>query len=356
MSDQQVREFIQIVRWGCVDKQGCPACGVFDAHKFRQRREQWRCKACEHEFSVTAKSVFADRKMPLRKILLGMCYYKACANGISAIELANHLNIQPKSAAVLLGKLNEVVLRSMDRRPTKAVYEIDGGHFGGKPRRSNHRRKSDPQQVADALTSGRLTGRKGTKRRTGISKKNREKLENRRIIIVFRVRSGENKKGAIRTLTWIGKAESDQYIRHVVLRYAEEGSLIISDEGKGFAPLAAYYETEVVPHSQMYCRPDGVNQNQAESYMSRRRRLEWTFHGVHSPIYQADTAAYAARLEDDRRKSMRERVMGLAAQCFNIGFSVWWRGYFQGKRRGHEILCDDIAPELWFPRQNASAQ
>lgn len=356
MSDERVREFFQNARWGCLDKQGCPDCGVIDAHKFRKRRNQWRCKACEREFSVTSGTVFADRKMSLKKILLGIGYFMASANAISAIELANHLSIQPKSAAVLLGKLKEVVLRAMDRSPMEGVIEVDGGHFGGKPRRPNYRRKSSPRHVAEAISSGHLSGKKGAKRNTGISKENLKKLQNRRIIMPLRVRSENRGEGAVRTFSWVGKAESDQYIRHVVLRQVKTGSTIVSDEGSGFSPLAAHFETEVVPHSKMYCTPEGVNQNQAESFMSRLRRMEATFHGFHSPIYQADYAAYAARLEDDRRKSMRQRIDGVTIQALNMGVSVWWRGYWQGKRRGQEILCDDIAPEHCFPRQNTSAQ
>lgn len=356
MTDDQVREFFQVARWGCLEKQGCPACGVLDSHKFRKHRNQWRCKVCEHEFSVTSGTVFADRKIPLKKILLAICFFMGCANYISAIELANHISVQPKTAFVLLGKLKEVVLRAMDRTPMEGVVEIDGGYFGGKPRRLNFRRKSNPRQVAEALESGRLTGRKGAKRKTGISKQNLKKLENRRVVLPLRLRSSERGKGAIRTYTWIGKAESDQYIRHVVLKMVKPGSIIVSDEGNGFSPLADHYLTEVVPHAKMYCRPDGVNQNQAESFMSRRRRIEATCHGCHSPTYEADYTAYTARQENDRRKSMKERVVGIMMQALNMGFSAWFRGYWQGKRRGHEILCDAIAPELWFPRQNASAQ
>ena len=96
-------------------------------------------------------------------------------NAISALELSAHLGVQPKTAYVLLGKLKETVLRSMDRSPMEGAIEVDGGHFGGKPRRSNFRKKSDPKAVADAIKGGQLSGkRKGGRRR--ISKKNLEKL------------------------------------------------------------------------------------------------------------------------------------------------------------------------------------
>ena len=171
---------------------------------------------------------------------------------------------------------------------------------------------------------------------------NIRKLKKRRIVLVLRQRSDEAFRGAIRTFTWVGKAESDEYVRESVMRMVKPGSLIVSDEGQGFAALGMHYEREVVAHSQMYCTPEGVNQNQAESFMSRLRRMEITYHGYHGPKYMADYAAYAARLEDDRRKTINERVTSLLTDALNRGKSQWWRGYFQGKIRKFEILCDQI--------------
>ena len=354
MSEEEAQQFFQQARWGSLEQQACPDCGVFQKHKYRRHRKQWQCKACDREFSVTTNTVFADHKISLGKLLLGIWLFMGSPNAISALELSAHLGVQPKTAYVLLGKLKETVLRSMDRSPMEGAIEVDGGHFGGKPRRSNFRKKSDPKAVADAIKGGQLSGkRKGGRRR--ISKKNLEKLKNRRIVMPLRIRSEVPGEGAIRTFTWVGKAESAEYITDVVLRQVKIGSVIVSDEGIGFSRIADHYDTEVVPHAQMYCTPEGVNQNQAESFMSRLRRMEWTFHGFHSPIYQADYAAYAGRLEDERRKPMKERVYDLLLESLSIGLSVWWRGYWQGKRRGKEILCDELPDELHFKRQVASA-
>jgi transposase-like protein len=354
MTDDQVLEFLKEARWGTTEKQGCPLCGAFARHKYRKHRKQWRCKDCDYEFSVTSMTVFADRKITLYQLLLAIWLFMSSPNGISAPFLASNLGVQPKTAFVLLGKLREVVLRAMDRNPMSGELEIDGGHFGGKPRRPNVRRKSDPKLIAEAIESGRLTGRAGTKRKTGITRLNLKKLGNRRIAIVMRQRSRTPKEGAIRTFVWIGKAETAPFITEVVHRHAKLGSLIISDEGRGFLPLKDRYDTSVVAHSQMYCTPEGVNQNQAESFMSRLRRVEWVYHGFHSPTYQADYAAYAARLEDDRRIPLRQRTLGLARDAMNGGFSAWWRGYWQGKRRVHEVLCDNVPAALCIPRQQAS--
>jgi transposase-like protein len=342
MSDDEIRTFFQVQRWGCADKQGCPSCGVFDSHKFRAKRCQWRCKSCEHEFSVTSNTLFADRKISLRTILLAFVYCMVAPNAISSIQLSMLLDVQHKTAFVLLGKLRECVFITMDRSPMEGVVEIDGGHFGGKPRRPNLRKKPNDKVVAEIIESGGLMANNRRKKRSGMTALNIKKLKNRRIVLVLRLRSDELGRGAIRTFTWVGKAESDEYVRETVMRMVKPDSLIVSDEGQGFSALGLHYAREVVAHSQMYCTPEGVNQNQAESFMSRLRRMEIIYHGYHGPKYLADYAAYAARLEDDRRKTIKERVTSLLTDALNCGKSQWWRGYFQGKMRDFEILCDQL--------------
>lgn len=338
MTKDQVREKMQLFRWGSTDKQTCPACGVFDSHKFKKTRQIWRCKHCEHEFSVTSNSIFADRKMPLKKILLGIYTFINSPYGVSSVVLAHELDVNHRSAFLMLGKLREVCLRLMDLAPMQGIAEIDGGYFGGKLRKANVKKKSDPKLILEAIKSGGISNNGKRRRYLGISEKNKEKLKNRRVVIALRLRSTEEGSGAIRTITWIAPAEAEKYIHKLVERFVASGSLIVSDEGSGFSSLCITHDRAVVPHSQMFCTPEGVNQNQAESYMSRLRRMEYTIHHGMRPKYLADYAAHAARLEDDRRKTLAEKLMSLCRDALNTPVSPWWRGYFQGKKREDEIL------------------
>lgn len=57
------------------------------------------------------------------------------------------------------------------------------------------------------------------------------------------------------------------------------------------------------------------------------------------PAYLADYANEMAWREDVRRFSIRTQV-----DMLTVGHSWWWRGYYQGKRRGTEILMNQGIP------------
>ena len=62
-------------------------------------------------------------------------------------------------------------------------------------------------------------------------------------------------------------------------------------------------------------------------------------HGVR-PTYLADYAGEMVWREDMRRCSINLQVETLLTKALTSGHSRWWRGYYQGKRRGTEILMN----------------
>src|SRR3977135_2041002 len=62
MSDDEARATFQRVRWA--DNGGepyCPKCGCLKVYGFATR-PVWKCSGCQYQFSVTAGTIFADRK------------------------------------------------------------------------------------------------------------------------------------------------------------------------------------------------------------------------------------------------------------------------------------------------------
>jgi len=122
----------QRIRWA--DNGGepyCPHCGCLDVGKLATR-PVWKCKGCGHQFSVTAGTIFADRKRPIRDYLLAIAIFTNGAKGHSALQLSRDLNCQYKTAFVLAHKLREVI--EAEQSKTKfsgGEYAIDGAYFGG---------------------------------------------------------------------------------------------------------------------------------------------------------------------------------------------------------------------------------
>lgn len=326
-------------RWGSLDKVICPTCGVISKPFLRVNRSQLRCRHCDRHFSPLVNTVFADRKISLKKLLMGLVKYIASAKGVSALELSRVINVQAKTASVLLGKIRECLLRQKDTEILSGLIEIDGGYFCGKPRKSCLRGKSKPEEIA-AMVEARLRGEPVTKKRPKnmAARRNWEKRKNRRVVMVYRAVSPEGGEGAYATRVFISMGENSAVVDQLTPETVAPNSTIMTDENAAYSHLSKAYDHHCVEHSREFCTMDGVNENQAESFFSRMRRAEYgVFHG-YRPKYLADYAQEFAWREDVRRQTERQKLQNLLRRVYDAGKSRWWRGYWQGHNRPGEWL------------------
>ena len=98
-----------------------------------------------------------------------------------------------------------------------------------------------------------------------------------------------------------------------------------------------------VNHSIEFSTDEGVNNNHAESYFSRMRRM--VFGQVHrvTPKYMLDYVTEVAWREDWRRIQTSEQVRCLIRMS-TYSASQWWRGYWQGKKRKEEVFFSPAKP------------
>ena len=69
MSDDEAFEYFKAIRWS--DTKGmpvCPNCGTCHEPYFISTRQQFRCKHCEHTFSVTSGTIFASHKKTFKSL------------------------------------------------------------------------------------------------------------------------------------------------------------------------------------------------------------------------------------------------------------------------------------------------
>lgn len=108
LSDDEAFELFRLARWSETEGEAiCPCCGSCEKHYFLQTRKQWRCKDCNHTFSITSGTLFAHHKKPLKVYLAAIALYTNTAKGFSALQLSRDLNVQYKTAFVLMHKLRE---------------------------------------------------------------------------------------------------------------------------------------------------------------------------------------------------------------------------------------------------------
>jgi transposase-like protein len=338
LSDQQVLEMFATARWGADGTQVCPSCGSVRQHFVRRRRQQWRCRDCHRCFSVTSNTPLADHKLSLRQTLTILVKFNCDAKGAAIAETARTLGVSPKTAQMLLGKIREVLIRSADQAPLSGLVQIDGGYFGGKPRKANNRVLTENDRKRLALRAQAMAaGQKPPPPPKG-SKANQHRRKSRRVVITIREVSPEQGVGALRTKVFIVPAETDKYVMPLVRQHVTDASTIWSDESPAYTGLSAYYQHAAVIHSQEFSRPDGVNENQAESYFSRLRRFEYgTSHRI-TPKYLKDYAQEMAWREDNRKVDALTRITQILRLVLRAPLSQWWRGYCQGNHRAGELL------------------
>jgi transposase-like protein len=298
MSEEEAREAFKLIRWS--DRNGqpyCPECGGVELYAYRTRHV-WKCKACQHQFSVTSGTIFASHKRPIRDYLLAIAIFVNGAKGHSALQLSRDLDCQYKTAFVMAHKIREALGAGQDSETVggegKSV-EIDGMYAGGYVKPANWRENRRDRRLSE--------------NRSG----------KRQVVIVAREHDGK-------TLTFVAKTE-DAGVPGLESRIAL-GTTVYSDEANHWNALGARYLTKQVNHQVAYSDGEACT-NQAESLFSRLRRAEI---GTHHHIAGPYLAAYAAEMdwrEDNRRISNGEQYLLAASAVAKHGVSRQWSGYWQ---------------------------
>src|SRR4051812_32532197 len=131
MSDEEAFNAFKLIRWS--DTKGepvCPRCGCLDSYGY-QTRKLFKCKGCDHQFSVTSGTIFASRKLPVRDYLLAIAIFVNGAKGHSALQLSRDLDCQYKTAFVMAHKIREAMGSDVHDEEISGTVEIDGAYLGG---------------------------------------------------------------------------------------------------------------------------------------------------------------------------------------------------------------------------------
>jgi transposase-like protein len=298
LSDQEAYDTFKDIRWA--DNKGepyCGKCGCADLYHL-PRRKMWRCKGCNHQFSVTSGTIFASRKLSIRNYLAAIAIYVNGAKGYSALQLSRDLDVQYKTAFVLAHKLREVVASEQAKfTELSGEVEIDGGYFGGYIKPANEKKHRRDLRML------------------------RNQNGKRECVVVMRERNGRG-----RTLSYVAKSEHAAI--PTINATVKEGSTIFADEASTWDVLHSRYLTKRINHSERYA--DGeISTNMAESFFSRLRRAEI---GIHHSVAGPYLSAYSAEMawrENVRRMSNGTQYLKVTSAALAHPVSRQWKGYWQ---------------------------
>jgi transposase-like protein len=312
MSDDEALELFASIRWK--DNNGlpvCPACNHKDKIYTIKSRNQYRCADCDHTFSVTSNTVFANRKLPLQHYLVAIALFTNAVKSLSALQLSRDLDCQYKTAWVIIHKIRESLVDN-SKIQLDGVCEMDGVYVNHYIRPANS--INDRIDRKKALTP------------------------NKRVIISIRQRHDELRKGAKKTLTFVLKSENSQAIRKLTLKHIKLGSQIHTDEATAYDDLHAFYDMKRVNHQVEYSSKSGASNNQCESYNSRFRRMQiGQVHKIDNKYLDIYANEIAYR-EDTRRWSNGKIFNDILLKCANSPVSHDFSGYWQLNKRFEEKL------------------
>ena len=283
------------LRWPETDgRPVCPACGCLDVYDLRTR-QRFKCAACHRQFSVTSGTIFASRKLSFVDLLAAICLVVNASKGLSAVQLSRDLDVQHKTAFVLMHKLREAMAAETRDAMLSGDVEVDGAAFGGHVRPANARE--------DRVDRRLLEHRSGR----------------RRIVVALRQRGGRTL-----TRTFLREAEGVGFARERVA----PGSIVSADEVAHWDLLMADFAMRRINHSEAYSR-DGAHTNHAESFFSRLRRMIGGQHHKVGAQHLGAYAVHAAWLEDHRDQSNGALADRLIARALAAPVSRGWKGYWQ---------------------------
>jgi transposase-like protein len=297
LSDDEAFESLKCIRWA--DNSGkpyCPRCACIAVYAFATRK-LWKCKGCFHQFSITSSTLFAGRKLPIRDYLLAIAIFVNSAKGHSALQLSLELNIQYRSAFVLLHKLREAMGAELNKITLAGRVEIDGAYFGGYIKPANYK-KNRKRRLDASVATGK-----------------------RRVVVVIRERAG-------RTVTIVTPSEIAAVTQ--IFDRVKRASIIYADDSTAWSALHAEFDTRRINHSE--CYSDGkACTNQAESFFSRLRRAEVGTHH-HIGRYLTAYAGEMAWRENNSRASNFERYTSVVAMASAHRPPSQWKGYWQRRK------------------------
>lgn len=143
--------YMERVRWP--DGFKCPHCGVAGLpYRFAARPEVLRCRACQHDTSLTAGTIMHRSKQPLHVWFWGAYLVATQTKGMSALGFQRQMGMSRyETAFQMLHKLRSGMVRpDKDKIGGDFAVEVDEAFVGGKTR-GKGRGNSDSSIVVAAV-------------------------------------------------------------------------------------------------------------------------------------------------------------------------------------------------------------
>lgn len=246
-SDEKCRQYLEQIRWN--NNPVCPHCATEKHYKLKVKGEfkgMYKCANCLKRYTVTVGTIFEASHIGLRKWFITIHIFSTNKKGISSHQLSEDLGITQKSAWYMLSRIRHLYNQDSFNEESEISY-VDETFVGGK----NKNRHAD----------------KKVKNSQGRSYKDKTP--------VF----GIIKNGQVFT-----KVVSDtkaSTLKPLIHNLVDRGTILVSDEWKGYNGLSNDYNHKVVNHNRKEYVNDGYSTNNVENFWSHfKRGINGIYHQV----------------------------------------------------------------------------
>ncbi len=276
-SEEKCREYLEQQRWNGTP--ACPFCGSINVHRFPNGRIfKCREKQCRSKFSVTVGTIYENTKIPLAKWFLATYILSVHSKGISSLQLSNWLGVTQKTAWFLNHRIREMLTEKAPEL-LSGIVEVDETYVGGKES-NKHKSKRKVKAGAGGKT------------------------------MVFGAVQREGK-----VITKIIPNTTAENLIKAIEENVEEGTIMVSDENKGYSSLKKKYKHAKVNHSKGEYVRGGAHTNTIEGFWSLlKRQIDGIHHSV-SPTHLQRYCNEASYRYNRRGVTQDERFNDAVLRC-----------------------------------------
>lgn len=233
--EETCKAYYEQKRWG--GNVACPHCGSL---KIYRTNRGYKCgeKLCNKKFSVTVGTIFENTKIGLRTWFAAMYLISTGKKGVSSLQLAEQLGVTQKTAWFVLHRIREM-LNDNKGEQLQDVVQIDESYFGGKNKNRHADKKVDGTQGRSTKDKTPVLGAKGL---------------NGKVVLQVVVDT------------------SASTIQPIIEKWVKGGSIMVSDEWRGYNGLDKKYLHVTVNHSGGEYVRGAFHTNGIENFWSTFKR------------------------------------------------------------------------------------